>query len=199
MKRLIQVFAKVPVLGTVKTRLAHDVGDVAALEIHKKLCEKVILTAQSTQGAAYEIWYSGSDPGYFRQYGAPLKEQQGSDLGQRMSNAIQSGLTRSEQVVVVGGDVYSIRSIDFIHAFQGLDSASVVVAPALDGGYVMLGCTRVEPSIFIDIPWGTDQVFNLTVERLRLASINVQLLELGYDIDCYDDLLRWAPELIAGL
>ncbi|GAB1258140.1 TIGR04282 family arsenosugar biosynthesis glycosyltransferase [Aurantivibrio plasticivorans] len=123
----------------------------------------------------------------------PLIPQQGEDLGQRMWNALNLGLTQSDLAIVVGSDCPFIN-LDYLHAAtDALSSHDVVLGPATDGGYVLLGVSQYAP-IFSDIAWGTDNVLAQTLERLQQKDISHTLLADLDDIDRPDDLRRLSSE-----
>ncbi|GAB1262051.1 TIGR04282 family arsenosugar biosynthesis glycosyltransferase [Aurantivibrio plasticivorans] len=123
----------------------------------------------------------------------PLIPQQGEDLGQRMWNALNLGLTQSDSAIVVGSDCPFIN-LDYLHAAtDALSSHDVVLGPATDGGYVLLGVSQYAP-IFSDIAWGTDNVLAQTLERLQQKDISHTLLADLDDIDRPDDLRRLSSE-----
>lgn len=197
MTTLIQIFAKAAIAGAVKTRLARDLGDVAALKIHRRMCEHVVEQACAAGADAVEIWAAldAADP-FLHGFGLHVHEQQGRELGTRLDFAIRHGLARHARVVIVGADVYSLHAAYLQQALKALQNCEIVIGPALDGGYVLVGASRSLPVVFDDIPWGTGEVMGATLERLLSSMISFELLPERWDIDTLEDIQRHAPELL---
>lgn len=197
MTKLLQVFAKAPKFGEVKTRVAQQLGDHSALKLHHILCEAAVELAKQCSADAIEIWTT-SEQGrkYFDKTGLPVKMQQGDQLGQRMLYAIEQGLLKHSSVVLIGADAFSLTRDDIGDAFQILASNDMVFAPAIDGGYVLVGATRVHSVVFEGISWGTCEVMSQTLCRLNHAKVKYGLLDVRWDIDTLDDLERYAPQLL---
>lgn len=200
MSTLIQIFAKAAVPGQVKTRLAREVGTSAALEIHRRLCRKVVEQACAAQTDAVEIWAAldASDP-FLRSFNLPVQEQQGRELGTRMDFALRHGLARHQRVILIGADAYSLDAAYLRNALLSLQNRDVVIGPAQDGGYVLVGARKCSPAIFRDIPWGTAEVMGATLNVLLEKKTDFELLAERWDIDTLADIHRHAPELLHGL
>lgn len=200
MSTLIQIFAKAAVLGQVKTRLAHEVGAVAALEIHRRLCRKVVEQARAAKADAVEIWAAldAADP-FLHSFQLPVHEQQGRELGTRMDFALRHGLARYQRVILIGADAYSLHATYLQNALLSLQNCDVVIGPALDGGYVLVGARKSSPAIFRDIPWGTSDVMAATLDVMLEKMMSFELLAERWDIDTLADIHHHAPELLHGL
>lgn len=200
MTKLLQIFAKAPALGKVKTRIAQDLGDQSALSLHNILCEAAVEMAKTCSVDEVEIWTT-SEQGctHFDKTGLTVKLQQGNHLGERMLYAIEQGLLNYTSVVLMGADAYSLTCEDIGNAFQLLIPNDMVFTPAVDGGYVLVGATKVNCTVFEKIAWGTDEVMSQTLSRLKLAEVNYDLLESRWDIDTLEDLERYAPQLSARI
>jgi rSAM/selenodomain-associated transferase 1 len=191
--RLIQ-FAKEPVSGRVKTRLAADVGDAAALDLHCQLVRHTYTRLHDSRIAPVELWVSGdvTHPlfGELRHgHETPVHLQRGGDLGERMNHALTEALRDSDYAVLVGSDCPVIDGAYLDAAFAALENGSdVVIGPAQDGGYVLIGMRQPYPDIFVDMEWGTDTVLARTRERLGALDCNwLELPEL-WDVDRKADL-----------
>lgn len=186
------VFCKAPQPGKVKTRLAKDIGELAATTVHQYLAQHCIQQLVGFQIAPVEIWCApDTDHELFQQckksLGVSLRTQVGDDLGQRMRHAFDDTLSQHSPVVVVGTDC-PVLTEDYLHsAFAAASQNKTVIAPAEDGGYVLLGMNDLQHAIFSEIPWGTSQVFPKTVERL---TGEVEILEPLWDVDYVADLRR---------
>jgi rSAM/selenodomain-associated transferase 1 len=122
---------------------------------------------------------------------ANIVQQRGAGLGERMYNAILGGLERYRSVILVGSDCPGINAAYLRRAAFALNEAPLVLGPATDGGYVMIGARAIEPDIFHDIPWGTDRVYARTRAALsRKGSVWAELPALT-DIDRPGDLPVW--------
>ncbi|MDY0384912.1 TIGR04282 family arsenosugar biosynthesis glycosyltransferase [Trichlorobacter sp.] len=192
--KLIALFVKPPVPGRVKTRLARDIGAVAACSLYCRLTEAVINQAHQS-GFQLVVMYDGTSPEQLPANWVASAwrclPQQGTDLGQRMAAAFSKLFTeRTHQVVLIGSDIPGIDH-NYLHlAFQMLANHDLVVGPALDGGYCLIGFNRQSftPAVFSNIPWSTDQVLELTLTRAARASLTVGLLPTLQDIDTLADL-----------
>lgn len=188
-------FAKAPVEGRVKTRCIPELGVEGALALHKQLIE---LTWQRiTEHAQWvvELWMSepGREQWFARLCAADqMYVQQGEDLGQRMHHALNDALQRAPYVLVVGADCVSLDNNYLIDAIKCLKSgARIVLGPAEDGGYVLLGVSHQVPQqIFLDIEWGSERVLQQTRARLLASGIKWQELALRWDVDVPADLPR---------
>ena len=188
-KNLLMIFVKNRQAGKVKTRLAKTVGDDKALEIYEKLKSHTLEVAAEVD-ADREIWYSdylGEEQlkeGIFQG-----KVQIGDGLGVRMKHAFNQGFENgAENVVIIGSDCISITQSHIREAFAFLEEADAVIGPAKDGGYYLLGLSKMIPKLFENINWSTESVFDQTLEALRNNENSYQLLEMLNDIDTESDL-----------
>lgn len=192
----ILFFAKTPVAGQVKTRLQPVLGEAGALQLHRQLIrygwQQLLRSAQ----APLELWVSaGGSEDFFRQLDGVtrINQQRGQDLGARMHHATCDALLDAEFVVVVGADCPSVDGDYVAQALALLAGGEpVVLGPADDGGYVLIGLRAPMAEVFRDIDWGQPQVMQQTRERLRDAGVHWQELPLKWDIDRPEDLSRLA-------
>jgi len=191
---LIQIFAKPPVEGKVKTRLIADLGVSVATDIYR-YCLDYTLTLVRQSGLDYQIWLSeeSSDP-IFQEEAYSL--QQGADLGSRMLQAISSQLQRqatdNPKVILIGSDCLDITLGHLLQALDALCSHDIVLLPALDGGYALIACRIIEAQLFADVDWGTGRVFEQTLENARTLDYRVSVLETVRDIDTLQDVNHYA-------
>jgi hypothetical protein len=122
---------------------------------------------------------------------ARLSRQQGTDLGERMYNAIRAGLESHAGVILVGSDCPGIDTAYLRSAASALEEAPLVFGPATDGGYVLIGARAIAGHIFQGIPWGTGEVFARTRAALRASGSNWAELPRLTDIDRPEDLAAW--------
>tara|TARA_R110002073_G_scaffold89852_6_gene212505 strand:- start:24482 stop:25090 length:609 start_codon:yes stop_codon:yes gene_type:complete len=187
-KNLLIIFTRNPELGKVKTRLAKSVGDQTALEIYQFLLNK---TKEVTQGLACDkaIFYSEEitqndiwDRNLYKKY-----VQFGSDLGGKMESAFKVGFEKNyKKILIIGSDLYDLEASYINEAFEKLDSSDVVIGPALDGGYYLIGLKKVTPKIFKNKNWGTSSVRKETMKDLE--EVDVHLLPILNDVDIIEDI-----------
>ena len=187
-KNQIIVFTRNPELGKVKTRLAKTVGDESALNIYKFLLEhteKIIRTVNSDKAVYYSISIRNNDMWSDMLY--QKFKQDGNDLGERMLNAFRNAfLNNYKKVIIVGSDLFDLEEKHILSAFDALDNNDVVIGPAEDGGYYLLGMKTLYTKVFQNKQWGTETVFEDTIDDLKNES--VFLLDELNDVDTYDDI-----------
>jgi len=197
--KLIALFVKAPVLGRVKTRLANDIGKQAACELYCQLVSHAINNALACD-IPLVICHDGSRedmPESWRLSAAYCLAQQGADLGERMVAAFSKLFTDgASQVILIGSDIPGLDTNYLQSAFQLLAGYDVVVGPALDGGYSLIGFHQqsFNPGLFKQIPWSTDQVLQLTLSAAERTGLSVGLLPTLRDIDTREDLLALEQE-----
>jgi rSAM/selenodomain-associated transferase 1 len=193
------VFAKAPVARQVKTRLVPLLGPEGAAELHAALVRRALHTAIQSGVGAVELWCApdASHPFFAacaRESGVRLREQQGVDLGERMAHAFESTLCDNAALVLIGSDCPALTPRGVREAADALASHDAVIAPAEDGGYVLVGLSRPDPGIFFGIAWGGDKVMAETRRRLEETGIRWKELETLWDIDRPEDYARLARE-----
>lgn len=198
-QRLV-IFAKAPVLGQVKSRIAVETGEEKALSIYKQLLQHVFEQLSNVSGFETCSYSNQPEHEFFEVYkssGIKFHQQIGNDLGQRMYNALEEEINDSSSVVLIGSDCPRINKAVIKEAFQKLSSGyQGVIAPAEDGGYVLIGFSGDIPKqIFEDIEWGAESVFQQT--RQKITKLNLKLCQLATlaDIDTYADYQKWQSGL----
>lgn len=192
-KNLILIFAKNPVAGRVKTRLAKDVGEKKALQVYQYLLDHSAKVT-SRVNASKQVWYADhiKEKDIWDNEVFEKKLQSGDHLGERMENAFRSAFAEGyEKVVIVGTDLYDIQPADIDKAFQKLDEFSAVIGPAKDGGYYLLGMNSMITKVFRNKKWSTDSVFRETMTDLQ--DHNTYQLEVRNDIDILEDIMEIEP------
>ena len=187
---LLMVFVRNPQLGTVKTRLATTVGDKVALEIYIELMRH---TAEVTHkvSADKKVFYSEKIEQHdvWTEMNFSKALQTKGTLGQRMENAFRTAFEKGyKKVLIVGSDLYSLKTSHIEKALHQLDKKEVVIGPAQDGGYYLLGLKKNLPALFYNKSWGTSTVLKETLNDLKLKSIF--LMEPLNDIDNFEDLKK---------
>lgn len=194
-KNAIIIFQKNLVLGKVKTRLAATVGNQQALEIYSDLVAFTYRQAIEVKNADIWVFFSETFEEIsesFQDHITATMVQQGADLGERMQNAftILFGMGYS-QVVLIGTDCPEITPEIIDNALDCLNRNETVIGPAVDGGYYLIGMDKVLPQLFSQIPWSTDKVFNLTLERIKQENLSHYILPTLSDIDSEKDWLTF--------
>ena len=190
-KNLILIFTRNPQLGKCKTRLAKTIGDENALTIYKLLLahtEKVVQQLPHEKAIYYSVKIRENDLWDDNNYQKHL--QHGDDLGIRMENAFKNSFDAGyENVLIVGSDLYDLKPQHIENAFEKLKTNDVVIGPAEDGGYYLLGMKKIQPHIFHNKKWGTESVRKDTLEDL--SNVKVHQIEMLNDIDLYEDLKKY--------
>lgn len=191
--RALVIFSKAPVPGGVKTRLQPPLSPEQAGRLHLELLKATLGEARKS-GAARTYLYT-DDPRHavfscrpdFE--GVLLREQSGLSLGERMHAALTEALREAESAVLIGSDCPEI-SADYIdQAFSELESNfDVVLGPAMDGGYVLIGLREANAQIFSGIDWGQATVLTQTRSRLHESSLKWVELTALRDLDRPEDL-----------
>ena len=192
---LIQ-FARAPAAGAVKTRMLPHLSPRQACDLH---CELVSWTCRRLTSAglgAVELAVAGGTGAtLFRECRAAVVSavyrQCGRDLGERMYRAILGGLARHDRVILVGSDCPWIDRTYLQSALEALDVAPLVLGPALDGGYVLIGARQVRPELFSRISWGSGAVLAQTRKRLEALGWGWRELPALQDVDRPEDLDAW--------
>lgn len=187
-KNLILIFTRNPELGKVKTRLAASIGQENALQVYIELLQhtrKVVLETDYDKRVLYSDVISTKD--IWNNHLFQKKEQFGKDLGVRMFNAFREGFEDGYQkIVIIGSDLITLEANDLKKAFTALDTNDVVIGPAEDGGYYLLGLKSIPENIFKNKEWGTHTVLKDTLKNIKNLKYN--LLEEKNDIDTFEDI-----------
>jgi rSAM/selenodomain-associated transferase 1 len=126
-----------------------------------------------------------------------LVPQQGIDLGEKMANAITEILKRGRKAVIIGSDIPDLDRSIIATAFAMLDHNDIVLGPAKDGGYYLIGMRAPHRRLFKDIPWSTAEVLSRTVEIIKASGLTCWLLSELSDLDTIEDYKKYKT-LIAG-
>jgi rSAM/selenodomain-associated transferase 1 len=192
---LIQ-FAKAPIPGQVKTRMFPVLNAQQACALHQELLKWTCDTLCDARMGDVELWAAG-DPDHqvfelcLDRGVSAIELQRGDDLGARMCHALADGLARYERVILVGSDCPAINRSYLSEAAHLLATNPVVLGPADDGGYVLIGMTELCRDMFEGIEWGQATVWADTVKILQRLSIKWKGLASLPDIDRPEDLPIW--------
>ena len=195
----LQVFAKNPVPGTVKTRLVDAIGAEEAAALYVRLVERTLATAVAARAGGIvdrvELWCApDADAPAFHawseRFDVELKAQAGADLGAKMRNALHAALAAGSRAILIGTDCPGFDLAYLAQAVAALDGHVAVFGPAADGGYVLVGLARPIDA-FSGIPWSSPETMAATRGKLRAARAAWQELPTLWDVDAPSDLARW--------
>lgn len=187
------IFTRLPLYGKVKTRLQPEYSKQQSLELHKHLIQHTLAEFGQLTDVDVELYVSPGDEHEYienvaNEFRIKTSSQQGSDLGEKMANALQYALSSYDKAIIIGTDCPQL-SIDIIDdVLVALDKNDVVLSPAYDGGYVLLGLTKFYKNIFQNIEWGSDQVYASTCSILEEDNISWKKCGMFRDIDRPEDL-----------
>lgn len=194
-KQHLIIFTRYPEPGTTKTRLIPALGEVGAANLHQQMTEYTVSQAQELVKIArisVEVRFTGGDLQKMQHWlGNDLEYQsQGEgDLGVRMERSLINAFKqKAEQVIIIGTDCPDLNSRILAVAFEQLKTFNLVLGPALDGGYYLIGLQQPQPELFTNIPWGTDQVLIETLKIAKSRDLSIYSLPLLADIDRPEDL-----------
>ncbi len=196
-KELLVIFAREPVPGLVKTRLAQNVGFAAAAALYDQMMRHV---ARSVISRHYDIVLcktpeSGS--GCFEDIlpGVVVRDQPEGDVGEKMSGVFRSEFARGYgKICLIGTDCPGISSSDILRTFELLGKSELVLGPSRDGGYYLIGLSVFRPELFAGIAWGTDGVLSGTLGIARSLGIGYGCLAVRADIDEMAGIERYISE-----
>lgn len=200
MKRCLIIFAKEPKKGKVKTRLLSVLGKEQCVNLYKAFLKDTIYMAKRVNCEEKVIAYqSNSYPSYLRKISGGFKfyRQKGKDIGKRMYDAFKfAECHRFSKTVIIGSDSPTLKP-DFIEAaFRLLDTNDIVLGPAIDGGYYLIGLKNPYPGLFKDVEWSSDKVLEVTLKNAGKKGKKVMLLKKWYDVDDRESLLYLKKKLI---
>ena len=195
------VFAKTPIRGRVKTRMRPFLSEEDCLRLHSLLLRLWLGRLRGWDlGPVHKALYltplgadcACSDSVLHAPQGVAVETQQGNDLGDRLSHAFHQKWNEGfRKVVFIGTDSPALGIEDLHAAFAALDANEVVLGPATDGGYYLIGFSAHLPTVFSGISWGTSDVFRETVQLLETHAIRWQRLRESFDLDTYEDLVNF--------
>lgn len=193
----ILVFCKAPIAWQVKTRLIPQLSPQQAAALHVELSKRILSLVSASNLCPIQLWCSPDVQHPFFQncadnYSLSLHQQQGNDIGERMHHAIQNALQQKSKVLLIGCDSPSITVEDLDVALQSLQTPKdIALAPAEDGGYVMIGMSKPQPELFLKMEWGNSEVLNRTQNRIIKAGLLAKETKIQWDVDIPADLQRY--------
>ncbi len=187
----IVMFARTPEKGKVKTRLIPALGEQGALDLHIDLVRRQIGLLNETSLCQSQLWLDASKEHLVTAtFHGKIQKQSEGDLGEKMYQASSSVLKDYAQMIIIGSDCPQIDEGYLSMAILELKKpeTDVVLGPALDGGYVLIGMKRAKKNIFENIEWGTEKVLRQTIRSLEDEGLKFSKLPTLRDIDTVDDL-----------
>ncbi|WP_414564049.1 MULTISPECIES: TIGR04282 family arsenosugar biosynthesis glycosyltransferase [unclassified Anabaena] len=201
-KQHLIIFTRYPEPGKTKTRLIPALGDAGAANLQRQMTENTIFQVQELQKTtdiSWEVRFAGGNLQLMQDWlgtDSVYQPQGEGDLGDRMTrslvHAFQCGAI---QVVIIGIDCPGVNPQILTQAFEKLNTYDLVLGPAIDGGYYLVGLCRLIPELFANINWGTSQVLQQTVEIADKLKISLTYLPALADVDLPEDLPIWEQTL----
>ncbi|MEK7232538.1 MAG: TIGR04282 family arsenosugar biosynthesis glycosyltransferase [Elusimicrobiota bacterium] len=194
----LMIFIKAPVPGRVKTRLCPPLSPTQAAALYIAFAKDTLETARNSAGYQVDILYDSSadfpdlrwlEPAL----PPPFFAQRGDDLGTRLEQAFNDTFSRGTgKIIAIGSDTPHIAPAAIERAFSSLDRADVVLGPAADGGYYLIGLKEPCGFLFQEISWSTVDVVRQTLERAKQRGLKTATLPTLFDVDTISDLVKLA-------
>ncbi|MBW4615705.1 MAG: TIGR04282 family arsenosugar biosynthesis glycosyltransferase [Desmonostoc vinosum HA7617-LM4] len=199
-KQHLIIFTRYPEPGKTKTRLIPVLGNVGAANLQQQMTEHTVLQARELQketAISPEVRFAGGNVQLMQDWlglGLVYQPQSGGDLGDRMIKSLADALkSGAEYVIIIGTDCPELNAQILATAFEQLHTHDLILGPAIDGGYYLIGLRQPIAELFANIEWGTNQVFQQTMgiaEKLNLLHWELPVLA---DVDRPEDLPIWQP------
>lgn len=201
-KQAIIIMSRIPIPGRTKTRLMSNLSGIECAAFHQSCLYDICNLIKSSGNAAY-LFYDGEDfEGFYynllslalrpslRESFNDIKihKQRGQDLGEKLFNAGSEILEEYDKVIFLGADLPDLTLKDIDEAFDKLIYHDIVIGPAYDGGYYLLGIKQPIEGIFQNITWGTSKVLEETLDSIREMDLSVSMMQPKRDIDTWEDL-----------
>ncbi len=182
------VFVKNPEPGKVKTRIAQVVGNDKAIDIYTKLLHYTASLSESISCERYVYYFPLTlEQDMFSNEHFHKELQTKGDLGIKMQQAFTEILAKHKRAVIIGSDCAELSKADIERAFDELEEHDVVIGPARDGGYYLLGMNHLQLFLFKDMPWSSDQLLDETIMKIQDRGLTYSLLNMKSDIDFIED------------
>jgi len=187
------IFLKYPEKGKVKTRLTKDIGNEKALLIYKKLVSRLLDQIDRNNYDISIYFYPENKKNEVKKWihlpDVKYLPQSGEDLGIRMLNAFRHSISlKYAKTVIIGTDCLELTNSLLSKSFDLLDDSDLVLGPATDGGYYLIGLKAVVETIFQDIQWSTEKVLKQTINKAKEIKLSYKFLDFNNDIDTLEDL-----------
>lgn len=192
------IFTRYPELGKTKTRMIPLLGKEGAATLQRQMTDYTLKQAKQLQqilSTSIIIYFANGNEQLMQNWlgkNLSYRRQREGDLGQRMQTAFEETfITQINKVIIIGTDCPELNATILADAFKALDRHHLVLGPAVDGGYYLIGLNRLIPELFKGISWGTAEVFAQTQKIARQLNLNVCTLPVLNDIDRPEDLPIW--------
>ena len=194
------IFTRYPIAGQTKTRLIQELGAEGAAQLQKDMTERIVQICREMikpNNIRLEVHFTGGSETLMQEWlgnDIPLRAQEGNDLGQRMHSSFEKAWQNGAQrAVILGSDCPQLGVVIIKEALHALEKNHLVLGPSTDGGYYLIGTTCDLPKeiyslLFLNIAWGTADVFPETLRRARKNGLKTTILKELHDIDLPDDL-----------
>lgn len=196
-KPALIIFIRNPERGKVKTRIAQSVGEEKAYQVYLSLLSHIRLLAEKVEGVECYLYYSHfideMDEWDSRVFNKRV--QSSGDIGTKMDRAFGEVLNDHPAAVIVGSDIASLTTAIIQDAFLALHTKDYVLGPALDGGYYLLGMKTPSPHLFENMIWSTDEVFQMTSDRITQMGASLGIVDKLSDIDYWEDWEKYGWEI----
>lgn len=196
MKKHLIIFTRYPEPGKTKTRLIPVLGEIGAANLHRQMTEKTLKIARQLQAlnsVSIEVRFTGGNLDVMQNWlGSDLiyDAQCFGDLGERMSKAFETAFHEGKtDIITIGTDCPSLTVDILAQGFESLKHHDIVLGPAQDGGYYLIGLKDYFPELFSGISWGTAEVFQKTINRSKALNLSVGELPLLSDVDRPEDFV----------
>ena len=191
-KETLIVFVKAPLPGDVKTRLIPALSPAEAAELYQCFVKDIIRSMRRLKDVHMELAYQphakAPDPSWTG-CAVPFFRQDGQSLGERLHRALSSAfIGKAKRVVIIGSDSPTLP-LDYVRqAFHMLRKCDVVLGPASDGGYYLVGMSRLCLGFFEHVSWSTEQVFEQSIANAQKYGYSLRALPTYFDVDTIEDL-----------
>ncbi len=192
--RLI-IFTRYPQIGKTKTRMIPALGKDGAAKLQRRLTEHTLMNVENLSNINLQVHFSEGNQQLMQEWlGDNLEyiEQVQGDLGLKMQSAFEASFkNKMRRVVIIGIDCPDVNNDLINEAFTKLEEVDLVLGPAADGGYYLIGLSRLIPELFININWGTSEVFRQTQKVVSTLALKYYHLPILADVDRPEDLSIW--------
>lgn len=195
---ILMIFLKPFIEGKVKTRLAKSIGNKKALEVYKALVYHTLKEAKKLPDNVKIYYFYSEDPSNSNKVPGEHKFhiQEGTTLGDKMAAAFDWAEQQAySKKIIIGSDCAELSVVNLNEAFSKLGNHEMVIGPAKDGGYYLIGMKKLYPEIFRGIQWSTNSVYNSTIDKIESNALSYATLEILSDIDDVEDL-KGAPSYL---
>lgn len=191
---ILCIFAKPPIPGKTKKRLAASIGSFAAAELSQIMLNYILKESRASSADQIFLYIpidcTRSDFVEIDCREVTVQHQIGCDLGEKMANVFKSNCLNNQKVLLIGSDCISLTAEYINEAFNALNTHDIVIQPATDGGYVLIGQNKCNAKVFEGPKWGQSTVFADTIQIIKELNASYFLLPIAFDIDVKEDMIK---------